>query len=114
MQAKVVGGQSYSGDLDYITMPLSSDRSRAKIMMPATKEIMEESTRRKVKKNESFSTPGGFASRDRKQGDYLNMTSSSSDKKSQILQTKEDRKKEKRKKAKKHEPLDPAEKHLRG
>ena len=113
MQAKVVQSQSYSGDLDYITMPLSSYRSKAKIMMPATKEIMKESTRRKVKRqhtNESFSTPGGDSSllfRDRDKGDYLNMTSSESDKKSKEKEQKVV-KKEKRKKIK-----EPASEHHR-
>ena len=32
--------------MDYITMPLSKNDKRGKIMMPATKEVMEESRHR--------------------------------------------------------------------
>ena len=51
MQAKVVQSHNYAGDQDYVTMPLTEDTHRGKIIMPATKEIVKETRARRFKKN---------------------------------------------------------------
>lgn len=81
MQAKTVQSQNYSNDIDYVTMPQSKGGNRGKMIMPATKEIMKESTRRKVRKDMTQanmnSTPTPFG--DMHGDDYLKMTSSESE-----------------------------------
>ena len=49
-QAKVFKNQSYSNDVDYMTMPTCKPNRRSKMVMPATKEVMRESKRRHTKK----------------------------------------------------------------
>ncbi len=74
MQAKTVQSASYSNDVDYVRMPHLKGGVRGKMIMPATKEIMKESTRKNLKKQASLRTtptPTG----DMNQDDYLNMTS---------------------------------------
>ena len=48
MQAKTMS--NYQGDLDYVRLPMSKNgKDAGKVIMPATKEAMKESTRRHVK-----------------------------------------------------------------
>lgn len=75
MQAKTMS--SYQGDLDYVRLPMSKNgKDGGKVIMPATKEAMKESTRRHVKNTTRKypATPGGQFRSDK--NDYLQMTSS--------------------------------------
>ena len=110
MQAKVVQSQTYSGDLDYITMPLSKDQGRGKIIMPATKPIMKEKARRQVIKHigaasnkpiTTETTPTGYI---HDQDNYLQMTSSDSDEKESPAREETKQLKRPRKKFKQRKP----------
>lgn len=83
VQAKLTQNISYQNDVDYITMP--SARSKEKILMVATKEVMRESTRRHAQKSSmhtSFKfegpTPTG-ASSVRERENYIETSSESSE-----------------------------------